>query len=123
VTNAAIHAFGPDEAGELSIVAEPAGAGEIELCIRDNGCGIPPEIQGRVFDPFFTTRMGQGGSGLGLYIVYNIVTSLLGGSIEVRSTPGGTCFTMRFPACAPDAPEGLASVLGVTQTLPLPGRA
>lgn len=123
VTNAAIHAFGPDEAGELSIVAEPAGAGEIELCIRDNGCGIPPEVLGRVFDPFFTTRMGQGGSGLGLYIVYNIVTSLLGGSIEVSSTPGGTCFTMRFPACAPDAPEGLAGVLSVTQALPPPGRA
>lgn len=123
VTNAAIHAFGPDEAGELFILAEPVGTGEIELCIRDNGCGIPPEVQGRVFDPFFTTRMGQGGSGLGLYIVYNIVTSLLGGSIEVRSTPGGTCFTMRFPACAPDAPEGLASVLSVTQALPPPGRA
>lgn len=123
VTNAAIHAFGPDEAGELFILAEPVGTGEIELCIRDNGCGIPPEVQGRVFDPFFTTRMGQGGSGLGLYIVYNIVTSLLGGSIEVSSTPGGTCFTMRFPACAPDAPEGLASVLSVTQALPQPGRA
>lgn len=123
VTNAAIHAFGPDEAGELFILAEPVGTGEIELCIRDNGCGIPPEVQGRVFDPFFTTRMGQGGSGLGLYIVYNIVTSLLGGSIEVTSTPGGTCFTMRFPACAPDAPEGLASVLSVTQALPPPGRA
>jgi len=123
VTNAAIHAFGPDEAGELFILAEPVGTGEIELCIRDNGCGIPPEVQGRVFDPFFTTRMGQGGSGLVLYIVYNIVTSLLGGSIEVSSTPGGTCFTMRFPACAPDAPEGLASVLSVTQALPPPGRA
>ena len=123
VTNAAIHAFGPDEAGELFILAEPVGTGEIELCIRDNGCGIPPEVQGRVFDPFFTTRMGQGGSGLGLYIVYNIVTSLLGGGIEVSSTPGGTCFTIRFPACAPDAPEGLASVLSVTQALPPPGRA
>ena len=39
------------------------------------------------------------------------------------STPGGTCFTMRFPPCAPDAPEGLASVLSVTQALPPPGRA
>lgn len=123
VTNAAVHAFGPDAAGELSIVAEPVGDGEIELRIRDNGCGIPAEIQGRVFDPFFTTRMGQGGSGLGLYIVYNIVTSLLGGSIEVRSTPEGSCFTMRFPACAPDAPQGLASVLSVVQALPPPGHA
>ncbi|WP_298603697.1 ATP-binding protein [Zoogloea sp.] len=123
VTNAAVHAFGPDEAGELTIAARPLEPGEIELRIRDNGHGIPPEIQGRVFDPFFTTRMGQGGSGLGLYIVYNIVTSLLGGGIEVRSTPEGTCFTMRFPACAPDAPQGLASVLSVVQAPPPPDRA
>ena len=59
-------------------MAEPAGTGEIELRIRDNGCGIPPEVLGRVFDPFFTTRMGQGGSGLGLTSFTNIVTSLLG---------------------------------------------
>lgn len=122
VTNATVHAFGPEEEGELTIAARPLEAGEIELRIRDNGHGIPAEIQGRVFDPFFTTRMGQGGSGLGLYIVYNIVTSLLGGGIEVSSTPGGTCFTMRFPACAPDAPQGAASVLSVAQAPP-PGRA
>ena len=119
VTNASLHAFGPDEAGEVSIAAEPAAAGFIRLRIRDNGCGIPPEVRGRVFDPFFTTRMGQGGSGLGLYIVYNIVTSLLGGSIEVSSQPGrGTCFTIDLPLCAPDVPQGLASVMSVAPGLP-----
>lgn len=76
-------------------------------------------MRGRVFDPFFTTRMGQGGSGLGLYIVYNIVTSLLGGSIEVSSQPGrGTCFTIDLPLCAPDVPQGLASVMSVAPGLP-----
>ena len=52
---------------------------------------------------FFTTRMGQGGTGLGLNIVYNIVTSLLGGSIRVESEPGqGTVFILDLPLRAPD---------------------
>jgi two-component system NtrC family sensor kinase len=55
-----------------------------------------------VFDPFFTTRLGQGGSGLGLNIVHNIVTNLLGGSIVVTSAPGqGTRFTAKLPLEAP----------------------
>ena len=65
VTNAAIHAFGPDEAGELFILAEPVGTGEIELCIRDNGCGIPPEVQGRVFDPSSPPAWGRAAAGWG----------------------------------------------------------
>jgi signal transduction histidine kinase len=67
------------------ISATQAGDSEILLMLSDNGVGIPLEKQGRVFDPFFTTRLGQGGSGLGLYIVYNIVTSLLGGHIQLIS--------------------------------------
>jgi signal transduction histidine kinase len=57
-----------------------------------------------VFDPFFTTRRGQGGSGLGLHIVYNIVTGTLGGGIEVASELGrGTRFTLDIPTVAPEA--------------------
>jgi signal transduction histidine kinase len=56
-----------------------------------------------IFDPFFTTRLGQGGSGLGLNIVYNLVTRILGGSIDVVSTPGkGTTFTLFIPMVAPE---------------------
>ena len=74
------------------------------LRVSDNGVGIDAPILKRVFEPFFTTRLGQGGSGLGLYIVYNLVSGVLGGSIDVESTPGqGTTFIVVLPRRAPEA--------------------
>jgi signal transduction histidine kinase len=74
------------------------GGGLVELAYADDGKGIPQDLLGRVYDPFFTTRRGNGGSGLGLHIVYNLVTGTLRGQITVESEPGhGTCFTVRFP--------------------------
>ncbi|PAS99661.1 MAG: hypothetical protein BSR46_06750 [Candidatus Dactylopiibacterium carminicum] len=106
VTNATVHAFAPGDAGHILISASMVGVDEILLMISDNGVGIPVDKHARVFDPFFTTRMGQGGSGLGLYIVYNIVISLLGGSIQLLSSPGmGTCFVLRLPRIAPEVEE------------------
>ncbi len=59
-------------------------------------------VRRRIFDPFFTTKLGTGGSGLGMHIVHSIVTNVLGGQIEVRSTPGqGTQMLMRLPRVAP----------------------
>jgi signal transduction histidine kinase len=56
----------------------------------------------QAFDPFFTTRLGQGGSGLGLYIVYSLVSGMLGGAIELDSGRGnGTRFSIRMPKIAP----------------------
>lgn len=102
VTNATIHAYEAGQSGSLLIHSTLLGTDQVELLIADGGLGIPTERQGRVFDPFFTTRLGQGGSGLGLYIVYNIVTSLLGGSIQLVSVPeAGTCFVIRLPLSAP----------------------
>jgi signal transduction histidine kinase len=64
--------------------------------------GITEADQKRVFDPFFTTRLGQGGSGLGMHIVYNLVTDVLGGEIRLQSRPGaGTSFTLLLPLVAP----------------------
>jgi ligand-binding sensor domain-containing protein/signal transduction histidine kinase len=72
--------------------------GNIELIVADNGQGIAPEIIGRIFDPFFTTARQRGGTGLGLHIVYNLVTTQLRGSIDVKSQLGqGTEFTILFP--------------------------
>jgi len=74
-----------------------------QLTVQDDGAGIGPENLGRLFDPFFTTRLGQGGSGLGLNIVYNLVTQTLCGAIHVQSAPGqGACFTIELPSTAPD---------------------
>lgn len=102
INNALVHAFPDRPAGTVSIDANVLAVGRVEIQVRDNGCGIPPENLGRVFDPFFTTRLGQGGSGLGLNIVYNIITDVLGGSVAVQSVVGeGTCFVLNLPLNAP----------------------
>ena len=71
--------------------------------VRDNGPGIPMELQDRIFDPFFTTRGPDEGTGLGLSIAFDIVREH-GGALELESRPGaGTCFSIRLPAAAPSA--------------------
>ena len=78
------------------------GNGELVIEVRDTGAGIPAANLPRIYDPFFTTRLGSGGSGLGLYITHNIVTGVLGGRIDVTSTEGeGARFTLRLPKVAP----------------------
>ena len=68
------------------------------FCVRDNGIGIEQENLTKIFDPFFTTMRGRGGSGLGLNIIYNLVTGSLQGQITVESQVGvGTTFIVRFP--------------------------
>lgn len=100
VMNALIHALGDRKGGIVSISAELDG-GTVVLTVADDGAGMPEDVRARIFDPFFTTRRGSGGSGLGLSIVYNIVTGRLGGTVTVDSTEGtGTTFTVRFPATA-----------------------
>ena len=98
VNNAVIHGFEGGPGGNVWISAADLGGGWIELAIRDDGLGIDPKNLHRIYDPFFTTKLGRGGSGLGLNIVYNIVHGVLGGKIEVRSEVGkGTCFTLTLP--------------------------
>jgi len=71
---------------------------EIEVRVRDNGTGIPPEIRDKLFQPFFTTKPTGEGTGLGLSISYDIVVQEHGGSIAVDSRPGEfTEFTLRLP--------------------------
>jgi ligand-binding sensor domain-containing protein/signal transduction histidine kinase len=109
VNNALLHAF-DGHGGRMVLTATLNGADRVRIEFRDNGRGIPAEHLSRIFDPFFTTRMGQGGTGLGLNIAYNIVTTLLQGSIQVESTPGqGTVFILDLPlraALAPELPTG-----------------
>ncbi len=101
IQNSLVHAFGDRSKGLISISAH-VETDQVRLSIGDDGCGIPAELVRRVFDPFFTTRLGKGGSGLGLHIVHNIVTGMLGGEIELQQQEGcGACFVMTFPRCAP----------------------
>jgi signal transduction histidine kinase len=104
--NALVHGFGPEQPGDIWISTRHEGEDQVRIELRDNGRGIDPQLLGKVFDPFFTTRLGQGGSGLGLYIVFNAVTGPLRGHIEVHSEPGaGTAFIVTVPRVAGDGPE------------------
>ncbi|OOF00043.1 sensor histidine kinase [Salinivibrio sp. IB643] len=106
INNALIHAFIGRDAGNIHITATMATTDRVSIVIRDDGAGMTPEVQKRIFDPFYTTRLGQGGSGLGLHITFNLVTGLLGGRIEVKSEPDkGSRFTITIPSTAPDHEE------------------
>lgn len=101
IQNVGLHAFDAGQNGRLWIRVERQDA-MVQMTFTDNGKGMTAEVLAHSFDPFYTTRLGQGGSGLGLAIVRNIVTGILGGSIQAESQPGqGACFTLRFPLHAP----------------------
>jgi len=102
IDNCIVHAFEGRTQGTITIRAQDIGNGEIAVSVGDNGAGIPAANLPRIYDPFFTTRLGAGGSGLGLYITHNIVTGVLGGRIETVSMPeAGTTVTLRLPRVAP----------------------
>jgi signal transduction histidine kinase len=102
IENSLVHGFDHRDSGSITLSAHDTSNGEIAITLSDTGVGIPETNLPRIYDPFFTTRMGSGGSGLGLYITHNIVTGVLGGRIEVASTPGrGTSFMLRLPKVAP----------------------
>ena len=113
VLNCVEHAFDSETAGTIHIgvrcetdgtvgAKADAKAGWLNMQVRDNGRGIAPDMIDRVFDPFVTTRRGQGGTGLGLNIVFNLITRQFGGTITVTSTPGqGATFLLRLPRVTP----------------------
>jgi len=103
VANSLTHGFVGIDQGRIELHAQALGEKQVLFRYLDNGVGIAADILNRIFEPFFTTRLGQGGSGLGLYIVYNLVTGVLGGTIEVASSPAcGASFTLTLPLTAPE---------------------
>jgi len=105
--NAVNHAFGDGRPGSISISAKPRGHDDVEIIFSDDGAGMTPEVQRQAFDPFFTTRRNEGGTGLGLHIVYNLVTQQLGGRMMLESRPGqGTTFRIIMPRTAKGEPTG-----------------
>ena len=100
--NSVAHAFPDGKAGTVDILVRELGKDNVEIIFSDNGCGMSLDVRRRAFDPFFTTRRDQGGTGLGLHIVYSIVTNRLGGRLDLDSEPGeGTRIQMILPRVAP----------------------
>jgi signal transduction histidine kinase len=97
IGNSLLHAFPDGQPGNIWISTEPAGE-QVRLRFEDDGTGILPEYQNRIFEPFFTTKRGQGGTGLGLFIVLNITTGPLNGTVIYRDRDGGgSCFEFVLP--------------------------
>ena len=114
VMNALLHAFEPEQSGHIDISVAAINSTQLRLSFSDDGKGIAPELHTRVFEPFFTTRRANGGSGLGLHIVHNIVTQALKGSLTLHSRLGeGTTFTLLLP-------RSLADTALPTSALPTP---
>ena len=100
--NAVAHAFPDGKPGAVDIQVRESGKDNVEVIFSDNGCGMSLDVRRRAFDPFFTTRRDQGGTGLGLHIVYSIVTNRLGGRLDLDSEPGGgTRIQIILPRVAP----------------------
>jgi PAS domain S-box-containing protein len=106
--NCLAHAFPDGRGGAVTIAAALRERGLVAISVEDDGAGMTPAVQARVYDPFFTTRLGAGRSGLGLHVAHNIVSNILGGRIELRSAVGeGACFTLLLPLAAPRTPEAV----------------
>tara|TARA_B100000315_G_C14586059_1_gene593056 strand:- start:3961 stop:4449 length:489 start_codon:yes stop_codon:yes gene_type:complete len=99
VMNSIIHGFEyKNEGGEIHIDVKDKEDGKIMIIYSDNGKGIPTDMLKSVFDPFVTTKRGQGGTGLGLNVAFNVVSNVLKGDINCESLPDkGATFSISMP--------------------------
>ncbi len=97
IMNSVIHAYDAEAAGNISI-GVAVHTNQLTILYADDGKGMPQEVSDQIFNPFFTTNRAGGGTGLGLHIVYNLVTQSLGGTIRCESKVGkGTVFIIHIP--------------------------
>jgi len=94
-----------DGQGEISIRVERTDTGGVSVTICDSGPGIPPATLSKIFEPFFTTKPPGVGTGLGLHLSHNIVVQH-GGTLDVESKPGRTCFEVVLPPTLPGVAAG-----------------
>jgi signal transduction histidine kinase len=100
--NSIAHAFPDGRQGNIAIKVSACGDNDVEIIFSDDGCGMSPDVRRQAFDPFFSTRRHQGGTGLGLHIVYSVVTDRLGGQLRLSSEPGeGTDVRIILPRQIP----------------------
>ncbi len=97
ILNSITHGFDKRDHGSICVTVMKLGE-QLNIHYQDDGIGIDPAIKDKIFEPFTTTKRGEGGSGLGLHLVYNLVTQALGGSIRLESEPNkGAVFEISFP--------------------------
>jgi PAS domain S-box-containing protein len=102
--NSVTHAFADGQEGLVNIRVRASGKDHVEVVFSDDGCGMSLGVRRQAFDPFFTTRRDQGGTGLGLHVVHSIVTNCLGGRLKLDSEPDrGTKIKIVLPRVAPPA--------------------
>lgn len=101
ILNSVIHGFDTRSQGQITIRCQ-AGA-HLEIHYYDNGIGMSAETLDKIYLPFFTTKRGQGSTGLGMHIVHNLITQKMGGSIVCQSSPEhGVYFLIKMPFISPD---------------------
>jgi len=97
IMNSLIHGFEEIESGQISIIVT-SDENQIQILYKDDGKGMNQDTVQKVFEPFFTTKRSHGGTGLGMHLVYNLVTQTMGGMIECISMPDkGAEFKINFP--------------------------
>lgn len=120
--NAVAHAFPDGRTGTIEVRARPLGPQHVEIIVADDGVGMTDAVRRRAFDPFFTTRRGQGGTGLGLHIIHSLVTQSLGGRLTLDTAAGhGTSFRMVLPRRAAGSVDTVAA--GAVPALQITDRA
>ncbi len=96
VMNSLLHGFEHKNDGLIRIQAAEE-RGNIVIRYTDNGTGLSQEAQHKIFEPFYTTKRGQGGTGLGMHLVYNIIHQRLNGDIQIESSEQGAAFRLTIP--------------------------
>ena len=97
IMNSIIHGFEHKDNGVIDLLVKEEDE-DVVITYKDDGCGLNAGQLDRLFDAFFTTKRGQGGSGLGTHIMYNLVTQALDGQIDAFSEPDkGLRYEIRFP--------------------------
>ena len=101
--NSLLHGFAADGGGEMLLCVRASDPEQVEIVFADNGAGIATEHLEKVFEPFFTTKRAHGGTGLGLHILFNLVSERLGGTVTVESgyEGRGCAFILILPRMAP----------------------
>ncbi|GAB6091025.1 substrate-binding domain-containing protein [Spirochaeta dissipatitropha] len=106
IQNSVLHGFETRQSGKIRIAVETVvgdSIPEFMITYSDNGCGVREEDRKKIFNPFFTSKRGSGSTGLGLHIVYNLVSQVLGGKIscdfpgEGSAAEAGICFRIQAP--------------------------